>query len=140
MSAKEKIAFLKGLLAGLNMKDETTVKAFQAVTEALDALAEEIEEHGDLIEEQQDLYEELADDWALLDEDLDKLERSFAEIVGEDFEGGEEEEESDFDETYESVSCPKCGHVFYYQPEMYEEDEPLQCPNCGESFALPAEE
>ena len=45
-----------------------------------------------------------------------------------------------FDEAYESVACPKCGHVFYYQPEMYEEGEALQCPDCGETFAQPAEE
>lgn len=51
MSAKEKIAYLKGLLAGLNMKDETAAKAFSSVTEALEALADEIEEHAALIEE-----------------------------------------------------------------------------------------
>lgn len=140
MSAKEKIAYLKGLLAGLDIQDETTAKAFKSVTEALEALAEEVEEQADIIEEQLDLYEELADDFSLLDEDLDSLERSFAEYVGEDFDETDEDEEADFDETYESVACPKCGHIFYYQPEVYGEDESLQCPDCGETFAQPTEE
>ena len=45
-----------------------------------------------------------------------------------------EEDEEDFETVYQSAVCPKCGHRFYYQPELYEEDEPVQCPKCAETF------
>jgi len=45
-----------------------------------------------------------------------------------------EEDEEDFETVYQSAVCPKCGHRFYYQPELYEEGEPVQCPKCAETF------
>jgi len=146
MSAREKIAYLKGLLDGLGpAKDEGQNKIFGAMVEALDALSEEVEDQGERIDEQRELYEDLADDCALLDEDLDALEKAFTECCGEDFDDEDEDDEDDddddddgddgdFDETYLSVTCPSCGYVFYYQPEEYEEDENLQCPGCGKEF------
>lgn len=142
MSAREKIAYLKGLLDGLGpAKDEGQNKIFGAMVDALDALSQEVEDQGELMEEQRELYEDLADDCALLDEDLDALEKAFAESSGENFpeisdEEGEDDDEDneDFDESYLSVTCPFCKYVFYYQPEEYEEGELLQCPGCGKEF------
>ena len=143
MSAREKIAYLKGLLDGLGpVKDEWQNKIFAGLVDALDALSQEVADQGELIEEQRELYEDLADDCALLDEDLDALERAFAECGGEaygdeddeDDDEEEDEDEDEFDESYLSVTCPSCGYVFYYQPEEYEEDETLQCPGCGKEF------
>lgn len=139
MSAREKIAYLKGLLDGLGpAKDEGQNKIFGAMVDALEALSLEVDEHDELIEEQRELYEDLADDCALLDEDLDSMERVFAEFMGEgdddDEDDDDDDEDADFDESYISVSCPSCGYVFYYQPEEYEGDEKLQCPGCGKEF------
>ena len=144
MSAREKIAYLKGLLDGLGpVKDEGQNKIFAGLVDALDALSQEVADQGELIEEQRELYEDLADDCALLDEDLDALERAFAECSGEvygdeededDEDEDEDEDEDTFDESYLSVTCPSCGYIFYYQPEEYEEDEALQCPGCGKEF------
>ena len=53
MSAREKIAYLKGLLDGLGpAKDEGQNKIFGALVEALDALSEEVEDQGERIDEQ----------------------------------------------------------------------------------------
>lgn len=134
MSARERIAYLKGLLDGLGpAREEGHNKIFGAVLDALDALVQEMEEHGEIIEEQKELYEDLADDCALLDEDLDALERAFAEYTGEGM-SDEDDDMEDFDESYLSVTCPSCGYVFYYQPDEYEEGEELQCPSCGVNF------
>ena len=92
MSAREKIAYLKGLLDGLGpAKDEGQNKIFGAMVDALEALSLEVDEHEELIEEQRELYEDLADDCALLDEDLDSMERVFAEFMGE----GDDDDDGD---------------------------------------------
>ena len=149
MSAREKIAYLKGLLDGVGpAENEGLGKIFGAVVEALEALSLDIAEQEEMINDQRELYEDLADDCALLDEDLDTLEKKVAELTDEDddFDSDDEPDyeqelnEGDFDESYVSVTCPKCGYVFYYQQDEYEEDEPLECPGCGESFPQPAEE
>ena len=140
MSAREKIAYLKGLLDGLGpAKDEGQNKIFGAMVDALEALSLEVDEHEELLEEQRELYEDLADDCALLDEDLDSMERVFAEFMGEGDDDDEDDDDDDdddvdFDESYISVCCPSCAYVFYYQPEEYEGDEKLVCPGCGKEF------
>ncbi len=143
MSAREKIAYLKGLLDGLgDAENEGQGKIFKAVVDALDALSLEVAEHEELIQEQRELYEDLADDCALLDEDLDALEKAFVEFSGEEgFDGEEDEDEDDveFDQSYVSVTCPHCSYVFYFQPEEYEPDEVLECPGCGKHFEQPKE-
>ncbi|HOO86264.1 MAG TPA: hypothetical protein PK849_11170 [Synergistales bacterium] len=142
MSAREKIAYLKGLLDGLGpVENEGQGKIFRAVVDALDALSLEVAEHEDLIQEQRELYEDLADDCALLDEDLDSLEKAFSDFSGEgDMDDEDDEDEDDeFDRNYVSVTCPHCSYVFYYQPEEYEPDEALECPGCGKDFEQPKE-
>lgn len=132
MSALEKVAYLKGLLDGLEVEDENQKKIYAALVEALDALARDMTDQLEVIDELRDMYEDLSDDYTQLDENLEVLEQDLAELYGED----DMEEEPDFDEIYESVTCPKCGHLFYYDPEAYEEGEQLECPGCGEKFDI----
>lgn len=132
MSALEKVAYLKGLLDGLEVEDENQKKIYAALVEALDALARDMTDQLEVIDELRDMYEDLSDDYTQLDENLEVLEQDLAELYGED----DMEEEPDFDEIYESVTCPKCGHLFYYDPDAYEEGEQLECPGCGEKFDI----
>ncbi len=132
MSALEKVAYLKGLLDGLEVEDENHKKIYAALVEALDALARDMTDQLEVIDELRDMYEDLSDDYTQLDEDLEALEQDLAELYGEE----DMEDEPDFDEIYESVTCPKCGHLFYYDPEAYEEGEQLECPGCGERFDI----
>jgi rubrerythrin len=132
MGALEKIAYLKGLLDGLEIVDETQRKVYAAMVEALDSVAREVVEQTEMVEEMRDLYDELSDDLDQLDEDLETLEDDFYDVVGDEI---SEEDESEFDEIYDSVVCPKCGHVFYFEPGSYDADEMLQCPACGEKIA-----
>lgn len=134
MSALEKIAYLKGLLDGLEVTDESQKKIYAAMVEALDSIAHEVVEQSEMVEEVRDLYDELSDDLDQLDEDLESLEDDFYDVMGGE---GQEEDETEFDEIYESVTCPKCSHIFYFEPGSYEEEEMIQCPACGENFAQP---
>jgi len=134
VGALEKIAYLKGLLDGLEITDENQQKIYAAVVEALDSLAREVVDQNDVIEELQDSYDELSDDLDQIDEDLESLEDDFYDVMDDDVPG---DEETEYDEIYDSVVCPKCGHVFYFEPESYDPEETLQCPACGEKFEQP---
>lgn len=138
MKAKERIAYLKGLLSGLGPREEDEQKILLALIDVVDALADELEEQGRLVEEQGEAIEEVADYCSELEDDMTALERRVATLLPD--EPGDEE--GDFlDETGEegpfaSVSCPHCGLAFYCRPEALEPDEALECPGCGGSFEI----
>ncbi len=135
MESKERIAYLKGLLDGLRPQDETQARIYAAIVDALDALAEEVETNRDELREQAEMVQELNEFCESLEDDMEELEKSVYELEGEMMEEEpEEEDEEDFETVYQSAVCPKCGHRFYYQPELYEEGEPVQCPKCAETF------
>lgn len=123
MSAREKIAFLKGLLEGLDPKGDPERKIYFAIVETLHALADEIDDHDELLEEQRETIEDLSEYCEQLEEDLSRLEGDL-----DDRDDLLEEEAGD---TFDSVECPQCGHVFFFKPETRSEDGALQCPECG---------
>jgi len=140
MSTKEKVAYLKGLLDGVDLKDDATKRVFLAVADALNEAALELDEHAETLEDQQDMIDGLSDDLDALDEDVSELRDALCDETGECTCSDDDEDDSDedeFDETYVSVTCPSCGHVFYYQPDEYTKDETLQCPGCGGEFEQP---
>jgi DNA repair exonuclease SbcCD ATPase subunit len=126
MSAKEKIAWLKGLLSGLEIEGKDA-KIYGAVTEALYALATQIEEQNEKIESLRSLYDELEEECAALGNDILALEDLFKE----------NEEEERYAASYISVTCPSCASIFYYEHEdNKEENEMLECPDCGKKFPI----
>ena len=112
MSAREKIAYLKGLIDGLNLTD-TQDKAifYAALVDALDSLAVAIEEHEDVHEELNAYLEQLDEDVSDIEDELDELEGGECGCHSHD-DDDEEDEYEDFDEEeYESVTCPNCGNT-----------------------------
>ncbi|MDR3165053.1 MAG: hypothetical protein LBU13_05705 [Synergistaceae bacterium] len=126
MSAREKIAYLRGLIEGQNIAEnagmskfhEALLGAFETITEEIDKIASD---HADLREYVEDLEDEIMSlgggDVSEMDDDDDD----------DTFDEDEEEE-------YEPVTCPECGKDFFYQPDVYDEDEDLLCPHCGKPF------
>jgi len=132
MSARENIAYLKGLIDGQNIADTPEKKKFYAaLIDALDSLADAIEEHEKVHQELNDYLEQLDEDVCSIEDDLEAIMEQ---------EGEEDDEYDDFDEEeYDSVTCPNCGKDFYFEPAAYEEDEDLLCPHCGKPFKYPEE-
>jgi DNA repair exonuclease SbcCD ATPase subunit len=131
MSAKEKIAWLKGLLSGLEIEGKDA-KIFGAVAEALDALATQIEEQNEQIESLRNLYDELEEECTALGEDILVLEDLFDE-----YSKRENEEGDKYAASYVSVTCPSCASVFYSeQGKNKDGDETIECPDCGKKFSL----
>lgn len=128
MSAREKIAYLKGLIDGQSLADSPQKTSFYAaLMDALESLAESVEAHDEMHKELNDYLEQLDEDVAELEETLDVL-------LEDDFNDSEEYEDPSEEEEFDSVSCPHCGKDFFYEPAAYDEDEELLCPHCGKSL------
>ena len=130
MTISEKVAYIQGLLEGMEL-DKSDAKTARVLSEVLDVLrevgqqldgmdaamdqfAEELDALGDTVA---DLEEAVFDDEDEQDEDLEGLDS--------------EDEEEDFFE----IPCPTCGE------ELVVDDEALaaglvECPVCGGKFAL----
>ena len=143
MSAREKIAYLKGLIDGQNLTADSPDKAkfYTALVDALDSLVVAIEDHEEVHEELNAYLEQLDEDVSDLEDEIDAL----CEDEDDDecchhhhYDDDDEEDYEDFDEEeYESVTCPNCNNDFYFEPAMYDEEEDLVCPHCGKPFKLP---
>ncbi|MDR3331645.1 MAG: hypothetical protein LBT08_03365 [Synergistaceae bacterium] len=132
MSARERIAYLRGLIEGQNVAENTNMTKFQeALMGALDSIAEELDDvseaQDDLREYVEDLEDEVMDLRSELDPDM-VAGRCGCGNVSDDDDDDEDEEE------YEATTCQRCGKDFFYQPDAYDDDEDLLCPHCGEPF------
>ena len=130
MSSREKIAWLKGLLSGLEIEGKEA-KIYGAVAEALDALATQIEEQNEQIESLRSLYDEIEEECTALGEDISTLEDLFDEYAKD-----ENEDDERYAASYISVTCPSCSTVFYYEQDESEDNDMLECPECRERFPI----
>ncbi|MDD5913439.1 MAG: hypothetical protein PUC62_04035 [Oscillospiraceae bacterium] len=111
MGISEKVAYLKGLMEGLNIDEQTNEgKLFTAILDVLDEIALEIEDLTDEVME-------LGDGLDVVSDDLGDVE----DIVYDD----DDEEE----ECY-ATTCPECEEEIYFDDTVLE-DGALLCPNCG---------
>ena len=117
----EKVAYLKGLMNGLEL-DATTKEG-----KLLAAMVDVLEEMALSIVDVEEAYDELQEIVDQIDEDLGELEEDFYD---EDGCGCEDEE-------YEIV-CPSCGDAIYVDFDMLQEGE-MECPNCGEHLEFDLE-
>ena len=126
MTLTEKVAYLKGLAAGLDLdKDTKEAKIFDAMFDILEDMALTISD----IDEDLSACEDLVD---AIDEDLDELEEYIFD--DEDFDDDCDCCCCDDEEFYE-VECPLCGEEILLDDEMLDE-EIIECPGCGERLEL----
>ena len=105
MTSQEKVAYLKGLMAGLELEpDKKETKVLNAIADVLD----DIIDIGDQVDG--------------IDEDLTSLEDDFYDEEDDD----EDEEDDDFFE----IKCPNCGEELYIDGDILDEGA-LECPKCG---------
>ena len=126
MTVSEKVAYLKGLAAGLGIdKDESKeAKMINAIVDALDDIALSIED----IEEN-----ELA-----LGDEIDALSDDLADVEEVIF-GDDDEDEDDEDAVCYSVKCPSCGDELCVDEGILEQGS-IDCPNCGEKLEFEFDE
>jgi ssDNA-binding Zn-finger/Zn-ribbon topoisomerase 1 len=129
MELTEKVAYLKGLAAGMKLDTEKdTGKLFRHIIDILNDTALEI---VDL----QNQVEELADGLDVVSEDLEDVESI---VYDEDWDDEDEDEDYDElddedDEDCYATTCPNCNETIYFDESILE-DGSVECPNCGEKL------
>ena len=113
MGISEKVAYLKGLMEGMNLNaDSNEGKLFLAIADVLDEIALEVEDLTDEVME-------LGDGLDVISDDLGDVE----DIVYE------EDDEDDEEECY-ATTCPECEEEIFFDDSVLE-DGKVECPNCG---------
>lgn len=112
MGISEKVAYLKGLMEGMNLNaDSNEGKLFLAIADVLDEIALEVEDLTDEVME-------LGDGLDVISDDLGDVE----DIVYD-------EDEDDEEECY-ATTCPECEEEIFFDDSVLE-DGKVECPNCG---------
>ena len=126
MEIMERVAYLKGLLEGMELDtDKKEGKILAAILDVLEEIALDLE----------DLWDntvELAEGLDVISDDLEDVE----EIVYEELEDDEDEYyEDDLEEDEEcyATTCPTCEEEIFFDESVLEDGEVI-CPNCGEKL------
>ena len=120
MGISEKIAYLKGLMEGMNVDTESNEgKLFAAVVDVLDEIALEVEDLTDEVME-------LGDGLDVISDDLSDVE----DIVYDEWDDDDDDDEEDEEEECYATTCPECEEEIFFDDTMLEDGE-IICPNCG---------
>ena len=123
MGVSEKVAYLKGLMEGLNIDENSDYgKLFKAIVSVLDEVSLEIEDLTDEVMELGDGLDVISDDLADVEE-----------MVYDD----DDFDDEDDDEPVYMTTCPECEEEIYFD-ETYLEDGTVTCPNCGATLEFDA--
>ena len=120
----EKVAYLKGLAAGLKIdaeKDEG--RLLMAILDVLGSMSENIAEIESDLTDLSELVEEIDEDLAFVEEDL-----------YDDCEDDAYGEDDDID--FYEIECPNCNEKIYLDEEMIANDDEVVCPNCKEEIEI----
>lgn len=148
MKLTEKIAYMKGLIDGMELDRSTKEsKAILQMTEVMEEMAvyiddlqsqvDELTELCDLLdhdlgEVETDLYcdddEDDDDDWS---DDDDDEEFRLGEVLPADYDDFAFDDDDDFDEVQYVVNCPSCEETVNLSERQLEEGS-IVCPHCGE--------
>ena len=121
MEITEKVAYLKGLLEGMELDTEKKEgKLIAAIIDVLDDIALELEDMKDYADELGDGLDAVSDDL----EDVEDI------VFGED---DEDDFEAEDDEDCYATTCPTCEETIYFDESVLEDGEVI-CPNCGEKL------
>ena len=130
MDIMEKVAYLKGLMEGMEIDtDKKEGKLLAAIVDVLEEIALDLE----------DLWDntlELTEGLDAVSDDLEDVENVIFEDEDddEDYDDGEYyEDELDEDEDCYATTCPTCEEVIYFDETILEDGEVI-CPNCGEKL------
>lgn len=122
MSVSEKVAYLRGLMEGLDLDDDSKEgKLFAAIVDTLDEISSEIS----------DMEEDLMD----LNDYAEEIDMDLGDV--EDFVYGDDDcdcccdDDCDCDCDCVEIHCPACDEDVCIDLDCIDDDGVCQCPNCG---------
>ena len=110
MGISEKVAYLKGLMEGMNLNaDSNEGKLFLAIADVLDEIALEVEDLTDEVME-------LGDGLDVISDDLSDVE----DVVfdEDDYEELDDEDEDDEEEECYATTCPECEEEIFFDDSV----------------------
>lgn len=135
MTTAEKVAYLKGLMEGMNIdKESNEGKLFSVIADILNDVALDIEE----------LEGELAD----LGEDVDAISDDLSDVEDylfeeddddDDYDDDDDEDYDDEDPLFFEVTCPECEKTITVDEDVLALGS-IQCPSCGEMMEFEFDE
>ena len=143
---KEKAAYLKGLIDGLGIDENTKEgKVIKAMSELLSEMAETVDSIDEDVTHAYDQINDLSEELEDLEADL--YEDEDAEDDSDDSDDSDDETEADDDddnadvagEPYYEVACPACGKTVYVSEDDLDAGEAI-CPSCKVAFEVALED
>ncbi len=135
MSVSEKVAYLKGLMEGLDLdEDKKEAKLFNAIIETLDEVASELSDMEEDMEDLADYIEEI-------DEDLGDVEEYVYDDDDCDCDCCCDDDDCDCcDDECLEVNCPACENDVCIGFDEINDDGEAECPCCGAILEFEIEE
>ena len=136
MTSQEKVAYLKGLLEGLELDENAKeTKLFKAIIDTLAQIASDLEDAEDDIIDMGEQIDDIVDEITDLEDDFDDV---VDDLYDEDDED-EDEEDDDEDDDFFEISCPNCDNSLYIDSSILA-DGSIECPECGTVIEFDADE
>ncbi|HZK45760.1 MAG: hypothetical protein KIG48_08490 [Eubacteriales bacterium] len=133
---KEKVAYLRGVVDGMDLGNDKYGKLFKLIVDTLDEIADTVDENEEAIIDMDECIDDICDELSDIDECLDGLCECCDCSSCDDDDDCDCDccgDECDFaDDGYVEVECPHCGETIYFDEDMLESDGELICPNCNE--------
>ena len=137
MSVSEKVAYLRGLMEGLDIDEEKKEgKLFAAIIDALDEIASDLSDIDEDLTELEDYVEEL-------DEDLGDVEEFVYECFDDDCDCCCDDDDCDCccdDDCCVEAVCPSCNENIAIELGEVDEEGKIECPCCGAVLEFEIEE
>ena len=132
---KEKVAYLRGVVDGMDLGNDKYGKLFKLIVDTLDEIADTVDENEEAIIDMDECIDDICDELSDIDECLDGLCECCDCSSCDDDDDCDCDccgDECDFaDDGYVEVECPHCGETIYFDEDMLESDGELICPNCN---------
>lgn len=131
MNITEKVAYLKGLMDGLEIDKNTKEgKLFAAIADVLEDIALTVADNCDqidAIDEDLENLEEFVYEGDFL-EDWDEDEDEYCDGICDGCNGCDDYDEDEYE--YE-IECSNCHETIFIDESAFEEGKTFECPNCG---------
>ena len=140
---KEKAAYLKGLIDGLGIDENTKEgKVIKAMSELLSEMAETVDSIDEDVTHAYDQINDLSEELEDLEADLYEDEDAEDEEDDSDDETEADDDDDNADvagEPYYEVACPACGKTVYVSEDDLDAGEAI-CPSCKVAFEVALED
>ncbi|MBO7148911.1 MAG: hypothetical protein J6V93_03540 [Clostridia bacterium] len=137
MTITEKVAYLKGLIEGLEIDEaKPENKIIKAMTDILEDLALTVTDLEDEVEGLDEYVNEIDEDLAAIEDIAYEDDEDFDDEDDEDYDEYDDEWEDEDTEFYE-VMCPHCGEVVYLDEDI--DPTSVICPACIKEFDITAD-